>query len=120
MWYNTIVNAVARRPAVGYPASLPATGPPAGRVMQDEECAVSDTHHDHTGTDSLTIKVEPDDVPTGMLTKLALAVTIVIVGSVVFMNVMFDKVLADELVAKGYSSEAAVPVDHNGAKTWED
>lgn len=81
---------------------------------------MSDTHHDHAGTGELTVKVEPDDVPTGMLTKLAVVVTIVIVGAVVFMNVMFDKVLADELTAKGYTTEPAVPVAHGGAKTWED
>lgn len=80
---------------------------------------MSDTHLDHAGTGELTVKVEPDDVPTGMLAKLAVVVTIVIVASVGFMTVLFDKVLADELTAKGYTSESAVPGEHGGAKTWE-
>lgn len=78
---------------------------------------MSDSHHSHAGSADTTVLVEPDDVPTGMLTKLAVAVTIVVVAAVVFINMVFDSTLADELSAKGYS-EAAVPSENSGARTW--
>lgn len=78
---------------------------------------MSDSHHDHAGSPDTTVLVEPDDVPTGMLTKLAVVVTIVVIAAVVFINMVFDQTLADELAAKGYS-DAAVPSENSGAKTW--
>ena len=85
--------------------------------MQTEDCAVSSSHPDHASTTNTTVLVEPDDVPTGMLTKLAIAVTITIVVSVLFVVSMFDRTLAAELEAKGYT-DAAVPSENSGAKTW--
>lgn len=76
---------------------------------------------DHSSPESshdVGIKVEPDDVPTGMLTKLAVAVTIVVVISVVGVNMLFDKAVGDELNAKGYDSVEAVSADRGSAKTW--
>ncbi|MEC8423167.1 MAG: hypothetical protein VX000_05280 [Myxococcota bacterium] len=80
---------------------------------------MSDSHHDQTESGEMTIKVEPDDVPTAMLTKLAVIVTIAIVACVVFVNMVFDQTLADELAAKGYTDATAVPGEHSSAKTWE-
>jgi hypothetical protein len=80
---------------------------------------VTDSHHDHAGTGELTVKVEPDEVPTGMLTKLAVIVTLVIIGSVGFAKILFDHTLANELTAKGYVGETSVPATQGSARTWE-
>lgn len=78
---------------------------------------MSSSHHDQTGHSNPTVLVEPDDVPTGMLTRLAVAITIGIVVSVGFANWLFNTTLASELAAKGYS-ESSVPSANSGAKTW--
>ena len=56
------------------------------------------------------IEVEPDLVPTAMLTKLTVALTVVAAAMVIFGMVLFDRVVADELASKGYTaSDDVVP-----------
>ena len=49
------------------------------------------------------ILVEPDDVPTGMLTRVAIALTVVVVVCIFGAVQLFDSALAEELQRKGYS-----------------
>jgi hypothetical protein len=49
------------------------------------------------------MEVEPDTVPTGMLARLGLAVTVVIVGLVILAVQLFNAQLSQELTAKGYA-----------------
>jgi hypothetical protein len=56
------------------------------------------------------VEVEPDLVPTGMLTKLTVALTVVAAAMVIFGMFLFDRVVADELAAKGYApADEVVP-----------
>jgi len=55
------------------------------------------------------VDVEPDNVPTGMLTKLTVAVTIMAAAAVLLAMAMFDRLVADEMVEKGYTTVEAVP-----------
>ena len=61
------------------------------------------------------VEVEPDLVPTGMLTKLTVALTVVAAGMVIFGMILFDNVVANELASKGYSSSDDV-VPHASAE----
>ena len=54
------------------------------------------------------VEVEPDTVPTGMLTRLAIAVTIVIVALVIGGTELFKHQVAQELVDKGYPAGTEV------------
>lgn len=49
------------------------------------------------------IEVEPDTVPTGMLARLGVAVTVVVVGLVILAVQLFNAQLSQELTAKGYA-----------------
>lgn len=48
--------------------------------------------------------VEPDEPNTGMLARIAIGVTIIIIAAVVGANLYFHKVVGDQLKAKGYST----------------
>lgn len=54
------------------------------------------------------VEVEPDSVPTGMLTRLAVAVTVVIVVLVIGALQLFKHEVAAEMTAKGYPSGTEV------------
>jgi hypothetical protein len=54
------------------------------------------------------VKVEPDDVPIGMITRLAGAVTVVVVILVVAAIKLFDMEVASEMRSKGYSENTLV------------
>jgi hypothetical protein len=54
------------------------------------------------------VEVEPDTVPTGMLTRLALVTTVVIVALVIGGTQLFKHQLAKELVDKGYPAGTEV------------
>lgn len=55
------------------------------------------------------ILVEPDDVPTGMLTRVAIALTVVVIVCIFGAVKLFDSTLADELKRKGYT-ETSGPI----------
>lgn len=54
------------------------------------------------------VEVEPDHVPTGMLTRLTIAVTVVIVVLVIGALQLFKAQVAQELVDKGYPTGTEV------------
>lgn len=56
------------------------------------------------------VEVEPDEVPTGMLVRLAVAVTIVAAGLVFGAVQLFDYTLTQQMDAKGYETPGeAIP-----------
>jgi len=61
------------------------------------------------------VEVEPDNVPTGILTKLAVVVTFAVVATVLFAMGLFDRVVAGELAEKGYEDSVEV-VPHAAAE----
>ena len=63
-----------------------------------------------TQSDDLAkIGFEPDDVPVGSLYKMAIALTLSIVLSVVGTYFYFNYVVAQELAEKGYTTTDFVP-----------
>lgn len=61
------------------------------------------------------ILVEPDDVPTGMLTRVAVAVTVVVIICVFGAVKLFDSALADEMARKGYTQTSG-PISSAGPR----
>jgi hypothetical protein len=55
------------------------------------------------------LQVEADEVPVGMLTRLAVAVTIVAAGLVFAGVQLFDSALETELAEKGYEDVEVIP-----------
>lgn len=61
------------------------------------------------------VQVEPDTVPTGMLARLAIGVTIVAMVAVIAAVQLFDATKASQLAEKGYSTDVSV-VPYTAAK----
>jgi hypothetical protein len=56
------------------------------------------------------VEVEPDEVPTGMLVRLAVALTLVAAGLVFGATQLFDYTLTEQMEAKGYENAGeAIP-----------
>ena len=54
---------------------------------------VSANHQDGPSSPEIAVKVEPDEVPTAMLTKLAIVVTIGVIASFIFVKALFDQII---------------------------
>ncbi len=61
------------------------------------------------------VVVEPDNVPTGTLTKLAVALTVVAAAAVLLAMGLFDRMVTEELAEKGYDSSVEI-VPHAAAE----
>ena len=62
------------------------------------------------------IGFEPDNVPTRLLVNVAIALTVAVIGSVIFADFLFKSTVAAELAAKGYTVESDAVYDLEASK----